>query len=537
MLDNRNVWSNFEVFPKAVNSLKMGPRYWLMTILHTILLQTLCASIDQALLHNYTTGSLDGFIFEIADYFDGTAIFIEHRYYGESLPTVATDQKMNFDYLRISQVLGDVTDIITRIKSNDVRCPDAPVIVCGSSYSGALAVWMRIKYPTLIRGAIVSSAPLMYFYNDNLDMTNFRDKTAEIYLQNGCLNKTVIEAWRMIRQKSKTAKGITELKEAFKISDKSPMAVETDQQYLISYIRTALEQIALLNYPYAQDSPKVLAEWPVKAVCSTLNDESNDATILSKMFQATKMYYNTDESCIKPDVCSETNEAKKYHSINWQKCTEWIVRECKASNADNFIPNECGDCEANSEMKAKCKEELKDTSYTDGLFEADYIKMQHGINFNTLTNVVFTNGKLDPWNTGAVTTGNVGTQSWTRGVYVFEMTDAANQLDFRQPNSCDPPSVTDARQYIVTSIIPKMLANGAEAFEELKLSTAAAPNTTTCNYVFHQWQKSQSTQPPTSVTTTTSAGSGSATTSEAAAHSVPLALSIAALVLISFLRQ
>lgn len=43
------------------------------------------------------------------------------------------------------------------------------------------------------------------------------------------------------------------------------MAVETDQQYLISYIRTALEQIALLNYPYAQDSPKVLAEWPVKA--------------------------------------------------------------------------------------------------------------------------------------------------------------------------------------------------------------------------------------------------------------------------------
>lgn len=58
------------------------------------------------------------------------------------------------------------------------------------------------------------------------------------------------------------------------------------------------------------------------------------------------------------------------------------------------------------------------------------------------------NGKLDPWNTGAVTTGNVGTQSWTRGVYVFEMTDAANQLDFRQPNSCDPPSVTDARQYV-----------------------------------------------------------------------------------------
>ena len=56
------------------------------------------------------------------------------------------------------------------------------------------------------------------------------------------------------------------------------------------------------------------------------------------------------------------------------------------------------------------------------------------------TNIVFSNGDLDPWQTGAVTylTG-------IPDIVAFNMTDAAHHLDLRTPNPADPQSVIDGR--------------------------------------------------------------------------------------------
>ena len=40
---------------------------------------------------------------------------------------------------------------------------DAPVIVFGSSYSGMIAAWLRIKFPTVFAGSVASSAPIRMF--------------------------------------------------------------------------------------------------------------------------------------------------------------------------------------------------------------------------------------------------------------------------------------------------------------------------------------------------------------------------------------
>lgn len=38
-----------------------------------------------------------------------------------------------------------------------------PIYVFGGSYGGMLATWMRMKFPTIINGAVASSAPILWF--------------------------------------------------------------------------------------------------------------------------------------------------------------------------------------------------------------------------------------------------------------------------------------------------------------------------------------------------------------------------------------
>lgn len=82
-----------------------------------------------------------------------------YRYYGKSRPTEDISNT-NIKFLSSRQALADVASfhnvMVTQFKMSDKN----RWISFGGSYSGALSAWLRQVYPSVVVGAVASSAPV-----------------------------------------------------------------------------------------------------------------------------------------------------------------------------------------------------------------------------------------------------------------------------------------------------------------------------------------------------------------------------------------
>ncbi|KAK7284825.1 hypothetical protein RJT34_19578 [Clitoria ternatea] len=102
----------------------------------------------------------------LAPYFKALLLFIEHRFYGKSLP-FGGNKEVDADgstlgYMSSTQALADYATLIIDLKKN-LSATESPVVVFGGSYGGMLAAWFRMKYPHVAIGALASSAPILQF--------------------------------------------------------------------------------------------------------------------------------------------------------------------------------------------------------------------------------------------------------------------------------------------------------------------------------------------------------------------------------------
>ncbi|CAG2115175.1 unnamed protein product, partial [Medioppia subpectinata] len=95
---------------------------------------------------------------EMAKKYNALAIMLEHRYYGRSVPTPDLSTQ-NLKYLTLELALKDAEQFILGM-TKKLSIEGSKWVVWGLSYSGKLAVWFREKYPNLTVGAIASSAPV-----------------------------------------------------------------------------------------------------------------------------------------------------------------------------------------------------------------------------------------------------------------------------------------------------------------------------------------------------------------------------------------
>ncbi|VDK43878.1 unnamed protein product, partial [Cylicostephanus goldi] len=93
-----------------------------------------------------------------AEQFGAMMFALEHRFYGKSQPT-PNQSVENLRYLSSRQALGDIAFFIDAM-NKDHHLENPQWITFGGSYSGALSLWARQRFPDLIAGAIGSSAPI-----------------------------------------------------------------------------------------------------------------------------------------------------------------------------------------------------------------------------------------------------------------------------------------------------------------------------------------------------------------------------------------
>ena len=172
-------------------------RPWLAPLTHHSLVRAPrwedCGNEGRLELFYNATGAM----FEHGRALGAHILFVEHRYYGESLPFSdnASFTPEGLQFLSIEQALADYASMIVALpglanckgtgpRAAAKRCD---VILFGGSYGGMLAAWHRFKYPHLSVGAIASGAPID-FYPDSGVQAAFSDAVVATFAEGrpGC---------------------------------------------------------------------------------------------------------------------------------------------------------------------------------------------------------------------------------------------------------------------------------------------------------------------------------------------------------------
>lgn len=380
-----------------------------------------------------------GFIWEIAPSFDALVVFAEHRYYGESLPygnrSFADPQHLG--YLTSEQALADYVDLIHHLKSQP-EYKLSPVIVFGGSYGGMLSAWMRLKYPHVVQGAIAASAPLLQF-TGSVECESFgRITTSDYRAANPTCPQLIRKSWRTITNVTLNDEGKKWLSDNWKLCE--PLKTGENVTTLKDFLQEVLINLAMVDYPYEANFLAPLPANPINAFCQHLTNASlMGKPLLSALYRALSVYTNYTGKASCTSIKSAQSGLDADQGWDYQACTEMVMPICFDGVNDMFEPTEWNINAYNSTC-------FKKYSISSQPYQ---ICKEYGCSahFPGASNIIFSNGLLDPWTGGGVV-ANISAES----VISIVMPDAAHHLDLRETNPKDPYDVTLARKFHQFSI-------------------------------------------------------------------------------------
>ena len=209
-----------------------------------------------------------GFMWERAKDFRAMVVFLEHRYYGTSMPfgNSSFESLDKLGFLTASQALADLAEFITHLKSTYAGAEKSPVIMFGGSYGGMMAAWFRMKYPHLIEGSLAASAPILQFpgiYDCN---QYYQIITRDFENYNKSCSESIRNSWPALRRIGNSSEGRQWLHETFHLCEDEPINSEDDLNNFILWISSTYDNLAMTDYPNPAEFLSPLPAYPMK-VC------------------------------------------------------------------------------------------------------------------------------------------------------------------------------------------------------------------------------------------------------------------------------
>jgi lysosomal Pro-X carboxypeptidase len=177
---------------------------------------------------------------------------------------------------------------------------------------------------------------------------------------------------------------------------------------------------------------------------NTIRPEIKDS--LNYLKEAISVFYNYTgtQKCL--DIGNAPSNTTEINGWSYLACTEMIMPFQKNGITDMFNPQNWEIEEFAKLCKKTWKADVRPTWAFDFFGGKNFEK-----EIKEYSNILFTNGKMDPWNAGCPH-GNS-----TSSVFIVE-SDSAHHLDLRSPNVKDPESIIVARKLIV-ELIKKWIIN------------------------------------------------------------------------------
>lgn len=379
-----------------------------------------------------------GFMWDIAPQFNAMVVFAEHRYYGKSSPfpdaKLTPENIKKFAQFTVEQALADFAELILYLKKTIDGAENSQVIAFGGSYGGMLAAWLRRKYPHIVLGALAASAPVRYFPG-HVDCSAYNKIVTHDFARTThglhCVENIKL-SWNAIENMAKQPDGLRKLTDTFNLCNSLK---EVDD--LENWLSEAWSSLAMVNYPYPTSFLNPLPAWPVEATCKFLGKSySNGPSLLEAIRDAAGVFYNYtgQVSCFDTSSLSPGLDDSLW---NFQTCTEMVMPFCSNPASDMFKPSNY----SFDAYKKNCQKMLGVTPRPDWA-----ILQFGGDDWSEQSNVIFSNGELDPWQVGGVF------KSSSPGILPLYLEDAAHHLDLRHQHPLDPSAVTTARRVEMETI-------------------------------------------------------------------------------------
>ncbi|KAJ6963923.1 hypothetical protein NC652_002272 [Populus alba x Populus x berolinensis] len=323
-----------------------------------------------------------GFLDDNAVQFSSLLVFIEHRYYGKSIPFGSREEALKDaskrGYFNSAQAIADYAAIIIHIKET-LRAQYSPVIVIGGSYGGMLASWFRLKYPHIALGALASSAPILYFDDITPQDGYYSIVTKDFREASETCYQTIKTSWSGIDELASKPDGLSMLSKKFKTC--TPL---TDASELKDHLHTMYASAAQYNGP---------PTYPVNEVCKGIDGGGFGDDVLSRIFGGL-VAYKGNLSCY---VNAHTDPSETTVGWRWQTCSELAIPIGVGNNS--MFPPDPFDLKDFIENCKSLYGVPTRPHWVTTYYGGHSIKL---ILERFASNIIFSNGLRDPYSSGGV---------------------------------------------------------------------------------------------------------------------------------------